>query len=155
MKRALFLRWSNLGAYIHDPLYVRCTGRGALNLARVRRSVLSKDRYYRRSGDGNEEGWEGAWITGDVVRDSDCTHVRRAKTSAVHTISTGPLLLRRCASSPEDAVLSPSLSSLCTRSLPKWRAFLSVLGLSGGSFVSAGDKHQLRAPNVHARGFLR
>lgn len=42
MKRALFLRWSNLGAYIHDPLiYVRCAGRGALNLARARRDVLS------------------------------------------------------------------------------------------------------------------
>lgn len=39
-------------------LYVRCTGRGALNLARVRRDVLSGDRYYQRSGDENEKGVE-------------------------------------------------------------------------------------------------
>lgn len=99
----------------------------------------------------------------DVVCDSDCTYVRRAKTSlarTVHTISAGPLLLLRCASPREDAVFLLSRSW----SLLKRRAFLSALGLSGGGFVF-GDKHRLRtkcgrsrlleiACKLHLRHFL-
>lgn len=115
-KRALFLRWSNLGAYIRDPLYVRCTGRGALNLARVRRNVLSGDRYYRRFGDGNEGVWEGAWITGmsfatrTALTCGARKRVGRARCirfRPVHYFCGDALLLRKTQLSPSLSLLTP------------------------------------------------
>lgn len=159
MKRALFLRWSNLGAYIHDPLYVRCTRRGALNLARVRRNVLSGDRYYRRFGDVGTRVERGR-VFGKGHELPRCRsrlglHSRAAREN--ESVERGAYDFDRSITSatvlpPEDAALSLPLSSRrCTRSLPKRRAFLSAPGLSGGGFVLAGDKHRLRAKCARSR----
>lgn len=103
----------------------------------------------------------------DVARDSNRAHVRRAKTSrtsAMHTISTGPLLLRRCTSHRKTR--SPTCLPACLVSpfrpshlpLPlqpilseTTHVSFSALGLSDGGFVFAGDKHRLRAKCARSR----
>lgn len=129
-------------------LYVRCTGRGALNLARVRRDVLSGDRYYQRSGDENEKGVERHELPRYVVCSTRAalTCGARKRVERERCIRFRPVHYFYYDALPSPSALIPSETrrvSFCTRST--YRMVVSHSPVINIDYV----------PNVHARGSSR